>query len=43
MRSEQASRTAEHMAFFRALESARPARQRLFQDPFAIHFLRWAH
>jgi len=40
MRSEQASRTAEHMAFFRALESARPARQRLFQDPFAIHFLR---
>jgi methyltransferase (TIGR00027 family) len=40
MRSEQASRTAEHMAFFRALESARPVRQRLFEDTFALHFLR---
>jgi methyltransferase (TIGR00027 family) len=28
------------MAFFRALESARPADTRLFSDPFAIHFLR---
>jgi methyltransferase (TIGR00027 family) len=28
------------MAFFRALESARPPRQRLFEDPLAIHFLR---
>jgi methyltransferase (TIGR00027 family) len=34
-----ASRTAEHMAFFRALESARPVRNRLFADSFAIHFL----
>jgi methyltransferase (TIGR00027 family) len=40
MRSEQASRTAEHMAFFRALESARPAPQRLCQDSLALHFLR---
>jgi methyltransferase (TIGR00027 family) len=39
MKSQQVSRTAEHMAFFRALESARPVRQRLFEDPFAIHFL----
>jgi len=36
----QASQTAEVMALFRALESARPARGRLFSDPFAKHFLR---
>jgi methyltransferase (TIGR00027 family) len=36
----RASRTAQYMAFYRALESARPTRQRLFEDPFAIHFLR---
>jgi methyltransferase (TIGR00027 family) len=35
------SRTAEYMALFRALESARrPANTRLFQDPFAHRFLR---
>lgn len=28
------------MAFFRATESARPSSQRLFTDPFALHFLR---
>ena len=28
------------MAFFRALESIRPADRRLFEDPFATHFLR---
>jgi methyltransferase (TIGR00027 family) len=33
------SKTAEHMAFFRALESLRPPNQRLFADPLAIHFL----
>jgi methyltransferase (TIGR00027 family) len=33
------SRTAEHMAFFRALESVRPPKQRLFHDPLAGHFL----
>ena len=37
---DQASRTAEYMAFYRALESARPAAKRLFCDPFARHFLR---
>jgi methyltransferase (TIGR00027 family) len=40
MTSDRASRTAEYMAFFRALESVRPSGQRLFNDPFAIHFLR---
>jgi len=40
MESERASRTAEYMALYRAMESARPRRRRLFTDPFAIHFLR---
>ncbi len=40
MTGERASRTAEYMAFFRALESGRPAAVRLFDDPFATHFLR---
>jgi methyltransferase (TIGR00027 family) len=35
----RSSRTAEHMAFFRALESRRPPRQRLFNDPCAACFL----
>jgi methyltransferase (TIGR00027 family) len=35
----QSSRTAEHMAFFRALESLRPPHQRLFSDPYAACFL----
>jgi methyltransferase (TIGR00027 family) len=39
MRESQASRTAEFMALFRALESSRPAGQRLLYDPFAHHFL----
>src|SRR5262245_46404771 len=34
------SRTAEYMAFFRALESTAPAGRRLFLDPFAVQFLR---
>ena len=33
------SRTAEYMAFFRALESRRPAAERLFVDPVADAFL----
>jgi O-methyltransferase involved in polyketide biosynthesis len=38
----RASRTAEYMALFRAIESVRPARSRLFCDPFATLFLhRW--
>jgi len=36
---DRSSRTAEHMAFFRALESQRPPRQRLFNDPYAACFL----
>jgi len=40
MRESQASQTAEYMAFFRALESARSPRKRLFEDRFAVHFLR---
>jgi methyltransferase (TIGR00027 family) len=40
MKTGQASRTAEYMAFFRALESARAPRKRLFTDRFAIQFLR---
>lgn len=33
------SRTAEYMALFRAVETSGPARTRLFQDPYAAHFL----
>jgi methyltransferase (TIGR00027 family) len=40
MISGQSSRTAEYMAFFRALESVRSMDKRLFDDPFAISFLR---
>jgi methyltransferase (TIGR00027 family) len=39
MDATRPSRTAEHMAFFRALESLRPARVRLFEDPYASSFL----
>jgi methyltransferase (TIGR00027 family) len=35
----RASRTAQFMALFRALESVRPRRRRLFTDPFARAFL----
>src|SRR6184192_1545286 len=41
MRDGRASRTAEQNALFRALESALPARQRLFNDPLARSFLTW--
>lgn len=34
------SRTAEYMAFFRALESVRDRDKSLFDDPFAVNFLR---
>jgi O-methyltransferase involved in polyketide biosynthesis len=37
MEASSPSRTAEYMAFFRALESARPAKERLFSDSFAVH------
>ena len=36
----QTSRTAEYMALFRAMESARSPSRRLFHDPFARAFLR---
>jgi methyltransferase (TIGR00027 family) len=39
MRAHHASRTAEYMALFRALETARPAQRRLFEDRWAAHFL----
>lgn len=41
MRAGHGSRTAEHNALFRALESARPEGVRLFRDPLARAFLTW--
>lgn len=41
MREGHASRTAEYNALFRALESSRPARKRLFEDRLARTFLPW--
>ncbi len=40
MKKSQSSRTAEYMAFFRALESVRRAGQPLIADPFAVAFVR---
>jgi methyltransferase (TIGR00027 family) len=39
MRDEQSSRTAEYMAFFRALETTQPPTRRLFDDPYAFTML----
>jgi len=39
MQKGHASRTAEHMALFRALESSLPEGRRLFEDPLARAFL----
>lgn len=39
MKKGQASRTAEYVALFRAIESSLPANRRLFEDPFAREFL----
>src|ERR1700722_8447468 len=39
MQDQQASRTAEYMAFFRALETMEPPARRLFADPYAISLL----
>jgi methyltransferase (TIGR00027 family) len=39
MKTDKASRTAQYMALFRALETNRKADDRLFTDPFAIYFL----
>jgi len=41
MREGHASRTAEQNALFRALESSRPERERICDDPLARHFLTW--
>lgn len=41
MRAGHASRTAQHNALFRALESSLPADRRLFCDPLARSFLSW--
>jgi methyltransferase (TIGR00027 family) len=40
MEADNSSKTAEYMALFRALESKRPSRTRLFADPLATDFLR---
>jgi methyltransferase (TIGR00027 family) len=40
MTTDDSSKTAEYMALFRALESKRSRRTRLFADPFATDFLR---
>jgi methyltransferase (TIGR00027 family) len=40
VREGERSRTAEYMALFRALETARPPQRRLFADPLAASFLR---
>jgi methyltransferase (TIGR00027 family) len=40
MAAQNSSKTAEYMALFRALESKRSGRTRLFADPFATDFLR---
>jgi methyltransferase (TIGR00027 family) len=43
MQADSASRTAEYMALFRALESCRrPASARLFVDPYAARLLPWS-
>ena len=39
MKVDKTSRTAQYMAFFRALETKRNNGDKLFSDPFAIHFL----
>jgi methyltransferase (TIGR00027 family) len=40
MEADNFSKTAEYMALFRALESKRSSRTRLFADPLAVDFLR---
>jgi methyltransferase (TIGR00027 family) len=39
MKANTPSRTAQYMAFFRAIETERPIGQRLFTDKYAINFL----
>ncbi len=39
MKANTASRTAQYMALFRAVETTRPKSKRLFTDPYAVNFL----
>ncbi len=39
MKANTASRTAQYMALFRAIETGRPSHKRLFNDPYATIFL----
>jgi methyltransferase (TIGR00027 family) len=39
MKANTASRTAQYMALFRALETKRSSNKKLFNDPYAINFL----
>jgi len=39
MKADKTSRTAQYMAFFRALETKRSNHNKLFSDPYAIQFL----
>ena len=39
MKANTASRTAQYMALFRAIETGRPSHRRLFTDPYASIFL----
>ena len=39
MKAHTASRTAQYMALFRAIETTRPKSKRLFSDPYAVRFL----
>ncbi|KQB40472.1 class I SAM-dependent methyltransferase [Flavobacterium aquidurense] len=39
MKADKTSRTAQYMALFRALETRLNKKDRLFSDPYAIHFL----
>lgn len=39
MKAEKTSRTAQYMALFRALETSLNKNERLFSDPYAIHFI----
>ena len=39
MKENTASKTAQYMALFRAIETNRPNNKKLFNDPFAIKFL----
>jgi methyltransferase (TIGR00027 family) len=39
MQKDNPSRTAQYMALFRAIETVRPSKKRLFNDPFAMIFL----